>query len=43
MHNVLFSIVYIKRGEGAKALYDLYPSMYAHMYTYIHLIIYIER
>ena len=38
MHNVLFSIVYIKRGGGAKALY---PS--THTYTYMHLRMCVER
>ena len=32
MHSVLFSVVYIKRGGGAKSLY---PSI--RTYTYIHL------
>ena len=32
MHNVLFSVVYIKRGGGAKALYSSTRT-----YTYMHL------
>ena len=31
MHNVLFSVVYIKRGEGAKALN---PSIRTYRYVY---------
>ena len=31
MHNVLFSVVYIKRGEGAKALNI---SIYMHIHVY---------
>ena len=38
MHNVLFSVVYIKRVGGAKALY---PSI--RTYTYVHLRMCVER
>ena len=38
MHSVLFSVVYIKRGEGANALY---PSI--RTYTYMHLRMSVER
>ena len=38
MQSVLFSVVYIKRGGGAKALY---PSI--RTYTYMHLRMCVER
>ena len=38
MHNVLVYVIYIKRGEGAKALY---PSI--RTYTYVHLGMCVER
>ena len=39
MHSVLFSIVYIKHGGGAKALY---PSI-IRIYTYTHFRMSVER
>ena len=38
MHNVLFSVVYIKRGGEAKTQY---PSI--RIYTYMHLNMCVER
>ena len=40
MHNVLFSVVYIKRGGGAKALN---PCIYTHIHVYAPQLRFVSR